>query len=89
MEVCRHCKRKKINRPRGLCWTCYYTAGVRERYQSTSKFARRGTMNFNGPAKAAEPVDAAAGTPEKIEAMMRRAEAGQDLFVDGDAGLWR
>ena len=46
--LCRHCKRVQSNRPRGLCWSCYYTPGVREKYPSTSKFARRGVCDFNG-----------------------------------------
>ena len=40
--LCRHCKKVKANRPRGLCWSCYYSPSVREKYPSTSKFGRRG-----------------------------------------------
>ena len=40
MPVCRNCNRGPVNRPRGLCWSCYYTPGVRDQYPSTSKFAR-------------------------------------------------
>lgn len=39
--LCRHCQTKKANRPRGLCWPCYYTPGVKELYPSTSKYGRR------------------------------------------------
>jgi hypothetical protein len=39
--ICRHCGKKKVNRPRGLCWACYYTPGVKELYPVTSKFAPR------------------------------------------------
>jgi len=28
--ICRHCQKSKVNRPRGLCWSCYYRPGVRE-----------------------------------------------------------
>ena len=45
---CRHCHEGPVNRPRGLCWSCYYRPGVRDLYPSTSKFARRGEGNFNG-----------------------------------------
>lgn len=31
-EVCRHCHKVKPTRPRGLCWACYYTPGVRDLY---------------------------------------------------------
>lgn len=37
--TCRHCQRKKPNRPRGLCYSCYYLPGVRDQYPSTSKFS--------------------------------------------------
>ena len=30
--LCRHCSERKVTRPRGLCWKCYYTPGVRELY---------------------------------------------------------
>jgi hypothetical protein len=46
--LCRHCGRVRASRPRGLCWSCYYTQGVRELFPSTSKFARRGVDDFNG-----------------------------------------
>lgn len=36
--ICRHCSKFKANRPRGLCWKCYYTPGVRDLFPSTSKF---------------------------------------------------
>ena len=63
MSLCRHCHRASVNRPRGLCWSCYYTPGVRERYPSTSKFARRGVGNFCGNAQPCEPTAALPGTP--------------------------
>ena len=49
----------KSNRPRGLCWSCYYRPGVREQYPSTSKFARRSVSDFNGQASQAADVTAA------------------------------
>ena len=42
IAVCRHCTQSKVNRPRGLCWSCYYTPGVREHTSSRSQ-ARTGT----------------------------------------------
>ena len=35
--ICRHCSTRKVTRPRGLCWTCYYTPGIKRLYFSTSK----------------------------------------------------
>jgi hypothetical protein len=40
--VCRHCNKGKVNRPRGLCWNCYYTPGVLKLYPVDSKFAPKG-----------------------------------------------
>ena len=79
--LCRHCQKTKSNRPRGLCWTCYYTPGVRELYPSTSKFARRGVGNFSGNAPLPDaPTDATPGSEEKIRILIERARLKQALF---------
>jgi hypothetical protein len=39
VKLCRHCNRKKANRPRGLCFSCYYKPGVIDLYPVTSKYA--------------------------------------------------
>lgn len=86
MTVCRHCHRKPINRPRGLCWTCYYTPGVRERYPSTSKFARRGVGNIQGPTPLpAFPTNAPPGSIDKITILAERARRCQTLWHPLDA----
>src|SRR5437588_13077231 len=88
--LCRHCNRVKSNRPRGLCWSCYYTPGVRELFPSTSKFARRGVLDFNGrTALAAEPTTALPGTREKVAILEERARLGQSLSHPLDATLDR
>ena len=79
IATCRHCSKSKVNRPRGLCWSCYYTPGVKELYPSTSKYARRGVGNFTGNAPLPPvPTTAAPGTPEKLAVLEQRAkhEAG-------------
>jgi len=84
--ICRHCGRAKVNRPRGLCWSCYYAPGVRDRYPSTSKFARRGEGNFNGnPDLPPTPTDARPGSPEKIAILAERARMKQSLWHPDDA----
>lgn len=84
--MCRHCQKTRSNRPRGLCWTCYYTPGVRELYPSTSKFARRGVGNFNGTAPLPDvPTDAPPGSEEKIRILMERAAKRQALWHPKDA----
>jgi hypothetical protein len=85
--LCRHCQRVKSNRPRGLCWSCYYTPGVREKFPSTSKFARRGVSDFNGRAKLPEPTTALPGTDAKVRVLEERARLGQTLWHPLDAKL--
>src|SRR5437867_9723756 len=88
--MCRHCKRVRSNRPRGLCWSCYYTPGVREMYPSTSKFARRGVSDFNGRAGLAPaPTEALPGTPEKVAVLIERARLGLSLWHPKDAPMDR
>jgi hypothetical protein len=86
--LCRHCQRVPSNRPRGLCWSCYYTPGVRELYPSTSKFARRGVGDFTGEARlAAQPTDARPGSAEKVAILEERARLGLSLWHPLDAPM--
>src|SRR5262245_37917882 len=86
LAICRHCSKSKVNRPRGLCWSCYYTPGVKDQYPSTSKYARRGVGNFTGNAPIApEPTTAAPGTPEKMMVLEERARLKQALWHPLDA----
>ena len=86
--LCRNCQRVRSNRPRGLCWSCYYKPGVREKYPSTSKYARRGVSDFNGGAHtAALPTAAAPGSPEKVAVLEERARLGLSLWHPLDAPM--
>ena len=88
MIICRHCGRTRVARPRGLCWNCYYAPGVRDLYQTTSKYGRRGPGNTFCRAKpATHPTNAAPGSLEKILVLMQRAELGQELWHVEDATL--
>ena len=90
MSRCRHCRFGAISRPRRLCWTCYYTPGVRELYPSTSKFARRGVGNFCGRgAPPHAPTAAVPGTPEKVAVLEERARMRQELWHPNDATIDR
>ena len=85
--MCRHCRRPRVNRPRGLCWSCYYRPGVRELFPITSKFARRGVLDFNGRTFLAPvPTGALPGTPEKVAVLAERAGLGLSLWHPRDAG---
>jgi hypothetical protein len=86
--LCRNCQNVKSNRPRGLCWSCYYTPGVRAQFPSTSKFARRGVGNFNSRTKLPPcPTHALPGTPEKVAVLQERALLGVSLWHPLDATL--
>jgi hypothetical protein len=85
--MCRHCNKVKSNRPRGLCWSCYYTPGVREKFPSTSKFARRGVSDFCGKAHLPEPTDAVPGSAEKVAILEERARLGLSLWHPKDAPM--
>lgn len=85
IQICKHCQKSKVNRPRGLCWSCYYTDGVKDQYPSTSKYARRGEGNFSGMGTLPEPTEAAPGTPEKMAVLEMRAKLKQMLWHPNDA----
>ena len=86
--MCRHCNRVRSNRPRGLCWSCYYTPGVRDLYPSTSKYARRGVGDFNGKTRLpAQPTSALPGTAEKVAILEERARLGLSLWHPLDARI--
>jgi hypothetical protein len=85
-RLCRHCQQTKSNRPRGLCWTCYYTPGIREQHKSTSKFARKdvGAVTMLAPLPDS-PTDATPGSEEKILIFIERVRLRQQLFHPLDA----
>ncbi|HKI34637.1 MAG TPA: hypothetical protein VKA46_22465 [Gemmataceae bacterium] len=86
--ICRHCNRVPANRPRGLCWSCYYKPGVRELYPSTSKFARRGVEDRIGRVPLPDaPTSAVPGSEEKVHILMERARKRQGLWHPADAPM--
>jgi hypothetical protein len=84
MTLCRHCQTHPASRSRGLCWTCYYTPGVRQRYPSTSKFGHWAD-NHGRAIVPCRPTAAQPGTPEKVAVLARRAALHQELWhrLDG------
>jgi hypothetical protein len=85
---CRHCHFGPVSRPRGLCWHCYYSPGVRDRYPSTSRYGNRGIGNFNGQTPLpSTATDAPPGSAEKVEVLMQRAAHRQSLWHPDDADL--
>lgn len=86
LRLCIHCGQRPANRPRRLCWGCYYTPGVKDQYQPVSVNGRRGVAGEAPLMPADSPTDALPGTEEKIEVLMRRAALGQALYHPMDAG---
>lgn len=85
--TCPHCcnPNAPVNRPRGLCWSCYYTPGVKDMYPITSKFHRRGVGLGIYAGTMPEPTTAPPGTPEKEQVLAERAARGQNLWHPDDA----
>jgi hypothetical protein len=78
--VCKRCRTRAVTRPRGLCWSCYYTPGVRQQHESGSPYARRGSGLRGSGAVPASPTDAPPGSREKMRVMHARALRGESLF---------
>lgn len=87
--MCRHCQKCKANRPRGLCWSCYYKPGLRDQYPSTSKYGRRGVGAYSGGRITMPPAPTSArpGSPEKLAILAERARLRQALWHPDDAPL--
>ena len=83
--LCRHCDRNPARRSRGLCWSCFYSPGVRERYPPATTPSGLGRGRKRLPC---EPTDASPGSPEKIRVLMDRAARGLELFHEDDAEVW-
>ena len=88
-KVCRHCSAHPMNRPRGLCWGCFYNPAIRVQYPSTSIFAKRGVGNghVHDAPLPRKPTLAEPGTEDKLLVLMERAERNECLFHPGDRML--
>jgi hypothetical protein len=83
--TCQHCKRRRVNRPRGLCWGCYYTPGIVNRYPSVSKYGRRGVGGLNRSRMPEIPTDAPPGSAAKLAILQERARLNVSLWHPMDA----
>jgi len=83
---CRHCQRRPVNRPRGLCWGCYYTPGVREAYgwRDVGGSSRRGHGNGNGDRPTPPHPSPVLPGPDKVAVLAARAQAGFGLWHPHD-----
>ena len=82
--TCVHCGRLKVNRPRGMCYPCYYSP-ARELYSPVSKYGRRGVLNGHRNGTLPLPTTARPGTREKLEVLADRAARGERLWHPADA----
>jgi hypothetical protein len=84
---CRHCGHETAGRPRGLCWSCYFTPAIRSLYPSQ---ARYGLARDNpGVPLPAAPTEARPGTEEKLAVLCERAAHHQSLWHPLDEGCRR
>ncbi len=84
--LCRHCRRKPIGRPRGLCWRCFYDERIRAQYISTSRYGYRGAgLGDDDRPAPATSTKALPGSANKIEILVARAHGENALWADGDA----
>ena len=78
--ICLNCGRKKVTRPRGLCWRCFYSPGVKEQFPLRSKVGVAGSA----PKRTPEPTTARPGTEAKLRVLIGRAERGETLYHPDD-----
>jgi len=85
MRMCRHCNRRKANKCRGLCFSCYFKPGVRERYPSESKFGQWG-IGHSTPAARADfaPTKTPPGTETRVAVYATRAVMRLPIFHPND-----
>lgn len=85
--LCRHCKVKRVNRHRGLCWTCYHTPSIRQAYATDSTYGQigHGADVAGGYALPDRPTDTIPGSEERIRVLQERAAQGVSLFHPADA----
>ena len=88
-RICRHCEQpdRVVCRPRGLCWVCYYTPGVRDMYHGKSGVTvRRGSgLDAVGVTPLPpEPTDAPVGSTRKVLILAERAAMGVSLWHPAD-----
>jgi ribosomal protein S14 len=83
---CRHCGREKVNRPRGLCWTCHRSPAVRALYGPVSKYGTRGVGHHGERRRLPpDPTDTPPGTPERAAVYAERCRTGCTLWHPDDA----
>lgn len=88
-RLCVHCCARVVSRPRGLCWPCFHSPGVRSLYAIATNSRPGHGLGVANEVLPASPTDARPGTPEKVAVMQARAMAGQILSHPDDATFSR
>lgn len=88
-QICKSCKDplKIVNRPRGLCWRCYYDESIRFNFPPVARSGVASEFAYldgDQVVPAAFPTNAAPGTEEKIRVMIERLSNLQELFHPDD-----
>lgn len=85
---CRHCKKRRVCKPRGLCQVCYGRTAIRDLHPVGTTRARGDVLcrgDFEGDAEPpTDPTTAPAGSAEKLRVMVERARNKQELFHDNE-----
>ena len=85
---CQNCGIRRANRPRQMCYTCYYrTPEARDNCPSTSKFAPRSCPDrdyVSGRALPPAPTEEVPGTEAKLAVLAERFSLRASLWHPGD-----
>lgn len=81
LRKCRHCRRRRLCRSRGLCWRCFHNPTIRPLYSPGNN---SGVEDRNGGYGLPPRTRSEAGTPGKLEALEQRARAGLALWHPQD-----
>jgi hypothetical protein len=88
IRLCQHCKRRQINRPRLLCWSCFYEPAIRQQYEAVrNQYMEPHNLNRDNnkkPRLPTYPTDALPGSAEKIAIMEARFAEGLAVFHPED-----
>lgn len=85
---CRHCQREGNNYGSGLCWTCYYTPGIRKKYpRDFNRYAaKEENQDINGGySPPCCQTSTLPGTDDKIEVLAERLKQQVSLWHPHDA----
>ena len=82
-KICGHCGRAPVSRPRGLCWGCYYSPGVRELHPPRTQNTGEADAFGKRPLPP-EPTLARPGSPAKVAVLCQRATQRWQLWHPED-----